>query len=798
MLKNGIILPLINKSYLNNLFTTSFPQNKNSLNNSIHLGKLINETIELGVLSSIPNKSEIFPNNIFIVHQEHRTTKNRLIFDMSFLNQFIVSPKFSLLKIPSILHILQKAKFAAKIDLSKAYYHIPIHNSFKKFFTFAFKNKKFCFNNMPFGLSLAPYIFTTIMTAVIVYIRRTYGIIIYSYLDDILILADNHFQIQYALLKVSDLFGRLGLTINYKASVMEPKSIITYLGITFNLNKKTMTLSSRNKTNLLSKINTFIQSPQASLRQIESVVGSLNFASTYTNLGKNLLQPVIYLMNKKFRFFHRDTLIKTPPQLKRKLIPWLQESLFTPIPITIPLPSLSVFVDASNQGWGATFIDKNHQYQEDGKSGGNPSSYKYLRNLSCPKSSHLSNQKRVSHKPILRFQNNNSMSSEARFLETSSKTRDHNYSSKIFESKQNQNFIPIHSQKNKHFCGFSIQEEKPFSFGNRNESRHLQSPTSETSIQVDDRSIHKREKLQTLSICNLNPFKHSSFRCISSRLEPTRKHIHVSSSISHQQSDLQTEENSSNSPCSIDNTQQTTSTMVLHTSKNLSQQFSPTTRRQLFTNNDIKRLEILSSAPISLNRLVPITSRFSSLSSSLQHKISSSIRESSSSTYQQLWKKLALFISERYGENKFPYIAIIDYFESLIDSKYSVSSIPRSRSAFHIPLKYYFPEQDLLQDEIINLLIKFHQRQQPKQILEFPSWELDLVLKCLEDLDVSSYDQLLEKTLFLTLLAFSARILEFQALSNSRSSINKEFMILQPRLSFTAKKSFSHFLSETN
>ena len=421
------------------------------------------------------------------------------------------------------------------------------------------------------------------------------------------------------------------------------------------------------------------------------------------------------------------------------------------------------------------------------ESGGNPSSYKYLRNLSCPKSSHLSNQKRVSHKPILRFQNNNSMSSEARFLETSSKTRDHNYSSKIFESKQNQNFIPIHSRKNKHFCGSSIQEEKPFSFGNRIESRHLQSPTSETSIQVDNRSIHKREKLQTLSICNLNPFKHSSFRCISSRLEPTRKHIHVSSSISHQQSDLQTKENSSNSPCSIDNTQQTTSTMVLHTSKNLSQQFSPTTRRQLFTNNDIKRLEILSSAPISLNRLVPITSRFSSLSSSLQHKISSTIRESSSSTYQQLWKKLALFISERYGENKFPYIAIIDYFESLIDSKYSVSSIPRSRSAFHIPLKYYFPEQDLLQDEIINLLIKFHQRQQPKQILEFPSWELDLVLKRLEDLDVSSYDHLLEKTLFLTLLAFPARISEFQALSISRSSINKEFMILQPRLSFTAK-----------
>ena len=92
-------------------------------------------------------------------------------------------------------------------------------------------------------------------------------------------------------------------------------------------------------------------------------------------------------------------------------------------------------------------------------------------------------------------------------------------------------------------------------------------------------------------------------------------------------------------------------------------------------------------------------------------------------TYQNLWLKIASFVVKHYGNNKFPYLAVISYFESLIDSKYSVSSIPRSRAAFHIPLKYYFPEQDLLQDEIISLLVKYHQRQQPKRHLDFPSWD---------------------------------------------------------------------------
>ena len=149
---------------------------------------MIEDTINVRVISELDPREKVFSNHIFIVHQEHRTTKNRLIFDMSYLNQFISFPKFSLLKIPSILHILNNSQFAAKIDLSKAFYRIPIHKSFKKFFTFAFNKKKYQFNNMPFGLNAAPYIFNSVMTSIICYLRKTFGIQFFSYLDDILIL----------------------------------------------------------------------------------------------------------------------------------------------------------------------------------------------------------------------------------------------------------------------------------------------------------------------------------------------------------------------------------------------------------------------------------------------------------------------------------------------------------------------------------------------------------------------------------------------------------------------------------
>ena len=152
-----------------------------------------------------------------------------------------------------------------------------------------------------------------------------------------------------------------------------------------------------------------------------------------------------------------------------------------------------------------------------------------------------------------------------------------------------------------------------------------------------------------------------------------------------------------------------------------------------------------------------------------------------------MWFKFASFVIEQYELNKFPYLAVISYFESLTDSKFAVSSIPRNRAAFHIPLKHYFPEQDLLHDEIVSLLIKNHQRQEPKKLLDFPAWDLDLVLKRLETGNDSSFDNILEKTFFLTLLAFPTRISEFEALSLSRSTIAEDYMILQPRLAFIPK-----------
>ena len=60
--------------------------------------------------------------------------QKRLIFDMSELNQSINLRKFTMTKLSDIIPHIFENKFAASLDISKAYFHVPINPKYKKVF----------------------------------------------------------------------------------------------------------------------------------------------------------------------------------------------------------------------------------------------------------------------------------------------------------------------------------------------------------------------------------------------------------------------------------------------------------------------------------------------------------------------------------------------------------------------------------------------------------------------------------------------------------------------------------------
>ena len=81
--------------------------------------------------------------------------------------------------------------WAVSLDLQDAYFHVAINPRDTKFLRFAYDGEIFEFQVLPFGLSTAPRTFTRLVRAIGAYLK-TFGINIFLYLDDWLVVGDTH------------------------------------------------------------------------------------------------------------------------------------------------------------------------------------------------------------------------------------------------------------------------------------------------------------------------------------------------------------------------------------------------------------------------------------------------------------------------------------------------------------------------------------------------------------------------------------------------------------------------------
>ena len=116
-----------------------------------------------------------------------------------------------------------------KLDLKDAYLQVPIHPDHHKFLQFQWEGKTYQFKCLPFGLSVAPRVFTKLLKPVVGLLRQM-GIRMIIYLDDILILHQCIALLETLVIQVCQLFEALGLMINRKKSLLAPTQQLEFLG----------------------------------------------------------------------------------------------------------------------------------------------------------------------------------------------------------------------------------------------------------------------------------------------------------------------------------------------------------------------------------------------------------------------------------------------------------------------------------------------------------------------------------------------------------------------------------------
>ncbi|CAG9131889.1 unnamed protein product [Plutella xylostella] len=280
---------------------------------------------------------------------------NRTIFNLKRLNNFVATQKFRLLNHQKIPTILGKEYHMMKIDISQAYYHVPIHVKHRPFLSLAYGGETYQMTCLPFGLSSAPSIFSKI-TNWLAHSFRQQGIKTIVYLDDFLIVHQDPQILQTQKDYVVQHLNLLGWTVNNQKSSIVPVKRLEYLGIVWDTGRNIKCLAEKKVVSLQSEIKAIVRKNCWSWHEAKVILGKLNFAAFVVPLGRlhcRKLQRIAVTLPEQDKY----SKFKLQPHAVADLTWWV-ENAHKSTAIHHPTPTLFITTDAADSGWGATVNGK--------------------------------------------------------------------------------------------------------------------------------------------------------------------------------------------------------------------------------------------------------------------------------------------------------------------------------------------------------------------------------------------------------------------------------------------------------
>ena len=130
---------------------------------------------------------------------------------------------------------------------------------------------------MPFGLNIAPRVFTKLTDTVVQELRRQ-GILVAAYLADWIVWAHSVEDCLKATKKALQFLDYLGFKVNLRKSRLTPSSNFEWLGRQWDLTSHRLSLQSKKRRAVAKQVRLFIRRQSVSRRDLERVLGSLQHA----------------------------------------------------------------------------------------------------------------------------------------------------------------------------------------------------------------------------------------------------------------------------------------------------------------------------------------------------------------------------------------------------------------------------------------------------------------------------------------------------------------------------------------
>lgn len=248
--------------------------------------KEIERMIGLGIISRISSSSWCSP----LVKVQKPNGAIRICIDARKLNEVTKKNSYPLPHMQRIFQNMQPGKYYAKIDLSSAFWQVPLSESSKPKTAFGVIGRGlFQYEKMPFGVYGAPSTLASLMDKVLGHDLEPY---VFYYLDDIIVIGKNWTHYLQLLRIVAERLKKANLSINLEKSEFALKQV-EYCGFIVDENGRRPDLK---------KVEPIVKFPKPnSKQQLKRFLGMANHLSSHVPENyASIVAPLNDLLKGKY------------------------------------------------------------------------------------------------------------------------------------------------------------------------------------------------------------------------------------------------------------------------------------------------------------------------------------------------------------------------------------------------------------------------------------------------------------------------------------------------------------------
>ena len=286
--------------------------------------------------------------------------KKRLIFNGRYLNQFLEVRKFKYESLEMVRDLLVPEGNMWSFDLTSGYYHIEIHRDFWKYMGFQWEGKYYRFRVLPFGLAIAPYIFTRV-TRELARKWRGVGVRLIAYIDDFIFLGAPGVEALAAFIAeqagiIADVLA-CGFLINWEKTIgrFAPVKVIHFLGFGIDSMSQVFFSPEARWNMFIALVRVTLRTGRASARTISRIAGkAISFSLAIGAVARLFSREMYRVVESRVSW---DIVVTLDEFVVSELAFWAgleREWFVSPIwPVVMALHSNLAWSDAGAIGWGS-------------------------------------------------------------------------------------------------------------------------------------------------------------------------------------------------------------------------------------------------------------------------------------------------------------------------------------------------------------------------------------------------------------------------------------------------------------